>query len=85
MNASGCGEAGVDCGGVGRTPMLLLLVPVLLSLLWVVFLLYYGSWVLAVVLTRAANLFLTHSGVHIGERGLLLYSFKCSCLLVTSA
>ena len=61
-----CGQGG--CGAVELSPSLLLLLPVLLSLLWCVVLLFYGSWILALLVSKIVNLFLSNSGVHIGTR-----------------
>ena len=61
MNSS-AGDEG--CGG--NPPSLILLVPVLLSVVWIVFKLLYGSWILAVLVTKGANLLLKDSGISIG-------------------
>lgn len=47
-------------------PSLLLLIPVLLSIVWIIFQLFYGSWLLALLITKTANLFLQDSGIYIG-------------------
>ncbi len=48
-------------------PSLLLLLPVLLSVVWGVIHLIYGSWLLARLLTKLVNAFLKDSGIYIGE------------------
>ena len=74
---SGCGNEGGSCELDERSPSLLLLLPVLLSLLWVLFVLFYGSWVVAVLLTKTANFFLTHSGIHIGKQDHSIVVWAC--------
>ena len=44
----------------------LLVLPVVLSALWILFLLLYASRLIAVVVKLVANLFLKESGIHIG-------------------
>lgn len=56
-----------DCDLADQSPSLLLLLPVLLSLLWVLFQLFYAPWLLALLVTKLANLFLTDSGIYIGK------------------
>ena len=46
----------------------LLVVPVILSTLWIVFLLFYASRLLAATIQLLANLFMKDSGIHLGER-----------------
>ena len=46
----------------------LLVVPVILSTLWIVFLLFYASRLLAANIQLLANLFMKDSGIHLGER-----------------
>lgn len=62
MNSSACEGSGEGCW----SPSLILLVPVLLSVAWIVFKLLYGSWILAVLVTKVANLLLKDSGIYIG-------------------
>ena len=45
----------------------LLVVPVVLSTLWIVFLLFYASRLLAAAIQLLANLCMKDSGIHIGE------------------
>lgn len=47
-------------------PSFLLLLPVLLSVVWILVLLFYGPWVLALLITKVANLLLKDSGLYIG-------------------
>ena len=62
MNSSLCvGEESCE----GR-PSLLLLLPVSLSVVWVVFHLLYSSRLLALLVTKIVNLFLQDSGISIG-------------------
>jgi hypothetical protein len=46
----------------------LLVLPVILSTLWIVFLLFYASRLLAAVIQLLANLCMKDSGIHLGER-----------------
>lgn len=63
MNNSMC--EGGECGiAVGPTPLLVL--PVLLSVLWVLFDLFYASIILGFLVNKIANLFLKESGIHVG-------------------
>lgn len=64
-NSSGSGE---ECPAVGG-PSLLLLLPVLLSLLWVLVDLLYSSSLLGWAVTRLAGAFLRDSAIHLGKRG----------------
>lgn len=48
-------------------PTLLLLLPLLLSLLWVLLDVFYSSALLAWAVTRLATFFLTDSAIHLGE------------------
>ena len=66
MNTSTCEELGT-CSGSG-SPDPLLVLPVLLSVLWVIFDLLYASSLAAFVVNRVANLFLKDSGIYIGRR-----------------
>ncbi len=61
---NGSSDVFEDCG---RPPLIVLLVPVLLSVVWVTFQLFYGSWVLAFLITKLANVFLKDSGIYIGR------------------
>jgi len=58
-----------NCGDeqAALEPSLLLVVPVLLSVVWAVVQLLYGSWLLALLLTKLVNLFLKDSGISIGK------------------
>ena len=49
----------------GPDPLLVL--PVILSTIWVVFLLFYASRLLAAVIQLLANLCMKDSGIHLGE------------------
>lgn len=63
MNNSTC--EGGECGiAVGPTPLLVL--PVILSVLWVLFDLFYASIILGFLVNKIANLFLKESGIHVG-------------------
>lgn len=50
------------------SPSLLLLLPVLLSVVWILFQLFYAPWLLALLITRLANLWLRDSGIYIGMK-----------------
>ena len=63
MNNSTC--EGGECGiAVGPTPLLVL--PVILSVLWVLFDLFYASIILGFLVNKIANLFLKESEIHVG-------------------
>ena len=69
MEAGG-GSACEDCGLADNTagsPSLLLLLPVLLSVLWILFQLFYTPWLLAFLITKLTNLWLTDSAIYIGR------------------
>ena len=74
-----------DC--FGGSASLLVVVPVLLSVIWVVFQLLHSSWVLALLITKVANLFLQESGIYIGKvfshMWLFLQHFKHFCIYST--
>ena len=72
MNTSTCEELGTcnASGSPGPDPLLVL--PVLLSVLWVVFDLLYASSLAAFVVNRLANLFLKDSGIYVGRQCLVV-------------
>jgi ABC-type Co2+ transport system permease subunit len=74
MNTSTCEELGTcnASGSPGPDPLLVL--PVLLSVLWVVFDLLYASSLAAFVVNRLANLFLKDSGIYVGALRISLLS-----------
>ena len=66
MNTSTCEELGTCKDSDGPNPLLVL--PVLLSVLWVLFDLFYASSLVAFVVNRLANFFLKESGIYIGRQ-----------------
>ncbi len=65
--SSGDGVSVCENGRCESSPSLLLLLPVLCSLSWILFQLFYGSWLLAALISRITNFFLKDSGIYIGE------------------
>jgi len=63
MDNSTCVGGACDAA-TGPSPLLVL--PVVLSVLWVLFDLFYVSFILRLLVNRLVNLFLKESGVHIG-------------------
>lgn len=55
--------------GLSSSPDPLLVLPVVLSVAWALYELFYAPRVLAFFLTKLANLFLTDSGIHLGMSG----------------
>ena len=81
MDNSTCVGGACDAA-TGPSPLLVL--PVVLSVLWVLFDLFYVSFILRLLVNRLVNLFLKESGVHIGM--IQLYMLCCHVLLrITNA
>jgi len=76
MDNSTCVGGACDAA-TGPSPLLVL--PVVLSVLWVLFDLFYVSFILRLLVNRLVNLFLKESGVHIGM--IQLYMLCCHILL----
>ena len=66
--SSGSGSGNV-CVEAEDGPSLLLLLPLLLSLVWVLLDLFYSSSLLGWLVTRLSTFLLTDSGIHLGKSG----------------
>lgn len=60
-------ESGNITGELPTGPVPLLALPIVLSVVWALYELFYAPRVLAFLVTKLANLFLTDSGIYISE------------------
>ena len=67
MNNSSSGSGSLPSDDEGR-PTPLLLLPVLLSVIWILFQLFYAPKLLAFFTNRLVNLFLKDSGIYISKQ-----------------
>ena len=65
--SNGSGDMDLCSEGQTSEPTTLLLLPLLLSLVWVLLDLFYSAAILGWLASRLASLVLTDSGIHIGE------------------